>query len=352
MKNIVSKIFDKTSHCFIVAEISANHNQDFRKAALLIKKAKECGADAVKFQAYTPDTLTINADSKYFRIKHPTWGGQSLYSLYQKAYTPWKWLKSLKKIADDHEILFFATAFDKTSVDLLEKLNVPFHKIASFEIVDLPLIEYVGRTRKPLIISTGMATRQEIKEAVGAARKGGASAIALLKCVSSYPAKVEEMNLKTIPHMGNLYGCPVGLSDHSMSSEAPIVAVSLGAKIVEKHLTLSRKQKTPDSFFSIEPGELRELVKNIRTAEKALGRVHYGLTEGEKKSKIFRRSLFITNGMKKGEPFTERNVKSLRPAIGMKPKYMDMVLGKKARKDIKRGTPLFWNMVATITKGP
>lgn len=272
----------KGSETFIVAEASANHAQSFKRAASLIRKAKECGASAVKFQLYTPDTLTIGVNNKYFRIKHPKWGGQTLYQLYKKAYTPWSWFKKLKKVADDSGILFFATAFDKTAVDFLEELGVPLHKIASFELVDLPLIEYMAKTKKPLILSTGMATLSEIKEAVNTASNAGAKEIILLKCVSSYPARAEYMNLKTIAHMEKMFGYPVGLSDHTLGVGVSIAAVSLGAKVIEKHFTLSRKIKTPDSFFSIEPQELKMLVKNIRIVEKAIGKVHYGITEEEK----------------------------------------------------------------------
>jgi pseudaminic acid synthase len=332
---------------FIIAEISANHGQNFNRAVALIKKAKECGADAVKFQAYTPDTLTINADNKYFRIKHPQWGGQTLYELYKKAYTPWKWFKKLKKVADDLGILFFATAFDRTSVDFLEGLNVRFHKISSFELVDLPLIEYVAKTKKTLILSTGMATLSEIKEAVNTARSAGTKEIVLLKCVSSYPARPEEMNLKTIPHMKELFGCPVGLSDHSLGIGVSVCAVALGADVIEKHFILSRKIETPDNFFSIEPRELKELVENIRIAEKALGKVHYEPTEDEKKSRIFRRSLFVVKGIKKGQVFSPENVKSIRPSDGLKPKYIAAILGKKAKRDIKKGTPLSWDLIAS-----
>ena len=333
---------------FVVAEVSANHNQQFDLAEKMIKVAKECGADAVKFQAYTPDTLTINADNKYFRIEHPEWGGQTLYELYKKAYTPWKWFKKLKKVADDSGILFFATAFDKTSVDFLEELNVRFHKISSFELVDLPLIEYAAKTKKPLIMSTGMADICEIQEAVTTARNAGAKEIVLLKCVSSYPARPEEMNLKTIPHMKELFGCPVGISDHSLGIGASVCAVALGASVVEKHFTLSRKLKTPDSFFSIEPEELKQLVESIRIAEKALGKVHYGLTEEEQKSKSFRRSLFVVEDIKKGGVFSEGNIRSIRPAGGLEPKYIDAVLGRRAKVNVKSGTPLTWDLIEAL----
>lgn len=326
--------------CFIIAEISANHGQNFNRAVALIKKAKECGADAVKFQVYTPDTLTIDVNNKYFKIRHPKWGGQTLYQLYKKAYTLWSWFKKLKKIADDLDIIFFGTTFDKTAVDLLEELKVPIHKIASFELVDLPLIEYVAKTKKPLILSTGMATLAEIKEAVKTAKNAGARDIALLKCVSSYPAKPEEMNLKTIPDMNKRFGLPVGISDHTLGIGISIAAVSLGAAVVEKHFTLSRRIKTPDTFFSIEPEEFKNMVDNIRKVEKALGKVHYGLTREEKKSRVFRRSLFVVKDIKKGEIITEDNVKSIRPDAGLLPKYLKLILGKKAKKNISKGTPL------------
>lgn len=333
---------DKT---FIVAEISANHGQNFNRAVSMIKKAKECGADAVKFQAYTPDTLTLDIDNRHFRIKHPKWGNQTLYQLYKKSYTPWSWFKKLKKIADEEKIIFFATVFDKTSVDFLEKLNNPIYKIASFELVDLPLIEYAAKTKKPLIMSTGMATAREIKEATKAATDGGAKNISLLKCVSSYPVTPKTMNLRTITHMKKIFNCSIGLSDHTLGIGVSVAAVALGAQVIEKHFTLSRKMKTPDNFFSIEPKELKELVNNIRTAEEALGKVHYGLTEEEKNNFVFRRSLFAVKNIKKGEVFTEENVKSIRPGYGLPPKYLKLILGKKSKRKILRGNPVSLNLI-------
>lgn len=330
---------------FVIAEVSANHGQKFNRAVALIKKAKECGADAVKFQAYTPDTLTINADNKYFRIKHPQWGGQTLYELYKKAYTPWKWFKELKKIAEDTGITFLCTAFDKTSVDMLEELDICAHKIASFELVDLPLIEYAAKTRKPLILSTGMADIDEIQESVDTAKKSGAEEIILLKCVSSYPAKPEEMNLKTIPDMKDRFKCPVGLSDHSLGIGASVCAVAMGAAVIEKHFILSRGIKTPDSFFSIEPHELKDLIDNIRIAEKAIGKVHYGLTDEEKKSMIFRRSLFVVKDVKAGEKVTNENIRSIRPGCGLPTKYIEKVIGRTFKKDLSKGTPLNWDLI-------
>lgn len=337
--------FKNLKRCFIIAEVSANHGQDFKRAVAMIRKAKECGADAVKFQVYTPDTLTININNKYFRIRHPKWKGQTLYDLYKKAYTPWEWFGDLKKAADDCGIIFFATAFDKSSIDFLEDLGVPFHKIASFELVDLPLIEYAARTRKPLILSTGMASQNEIKDAVEAARIGGARDLVLLKCVSSYPARPEEMNLCTIPDMAKRFKYPVGLSDHTLGNAVAIAAVTLGAVIIEKHFTLSRKIKTPDNFFSIEPSEFKELVTSVRIAERGVGRVHYGLTDEEKKNLVFRRSIFLIRDIKKGEALTRRNMRSIRPGNGIPPKYYEVLLGKRVKTEVKKGTPLRWDMV-------
>lgn len=330
---------------FTIAEVSANHMQSLANAVKLIKAAKGAGADAVKFQTYTPDTLTLDSKNRYFQIKRGRWQGLTLYELYKKAYAPWYWFKKLKTIADDVGITFFSTAFDKSSVDLLEEINVPMHKIASFELVDLPLIEYIARTKKPLILSTGMATLSEIKEAVATARNAGAKEIILLKCVSSYPANPEEMNLRTIPHMSKLFNCPVGLSDHTLGIGVSVAAVSLGAKIIEKHLTLSRQYKTPDAFFSIEPRELKMLVENVKIAEKALGKVRYGPTDEEKKSLRFRRSIFVVKDIKKGENLTEENVRSIRPGYGLPPKYLKPILGKRARKNISKGSPLKYNFV-------
>jgi len=350
MSSILSISAKQNLSVLVFAEVSANHNQSFDTAVELINKAKECGADAVKFQAYTPDTLTIDCDNEYFQIEHPEWGGQTLYELYNKAYTPWEWLGKLKKVADEVGIIFLCTAFDKTSVDLLEGLDICAHKISSFELVDLPLIEYVAKTGKPLIMSTGMADLSEIAEAVDTARKAGAEEISLLKCVSSYPANPEDMNLRTIPDMKERFGCPVGFSDHSMGIGASVCAVALGAAIIEKHFTLSRKIETPDSFFSIEPQELKQLVENIRIAEKALGKVHYGLTEDERESRTFRRSLFVVEDVKKGEVFTNSNIKSIRPANGLSPKHITEVLGKASVENIRKGTPLNWDLINVCKK--
>lgn len=342
--------FNSLKRCFVVAEISANHNQSFDRAVSLIREAKRCGADAVKFQTYTPDTMTLDMDNRYFRIKHPRWGSQTLYQLYEKAYTPWSWFKKLNRIAKDLGIIFFSTAFDKSSVDFLEGLGVAVHKVASFELVDLPLIEYASRTGKPLILSTGMATLPEINEAIDAARQSGAKSLVLLRCVSDYPAAPKEMNLRTIADMKRIFKCPVGISDHTLGMATSIAAVSFGARVVEKHFTLSRKRKGPDSFFSIEPREMKELVSNIRIAEEALGRVHYGPTKEEKMSLIFRRSLFAVKDIAKGEALTEENVRSIRPGYGLLPKYLYQILGRKAKRAIPKGTPLRLKMIGDARK--
>jgi pseudaminic acid synthase len=349
-KKIHNRLKDKKGACIVVAEISANHNQDIDTAINLIKKAKDCGVDGVKFQTYTPDTLTLNVNNKYFKVHHQKWGGQTLYQLYEKAYTPWSWFNRLKKTADGLGLIFFSTAFDKKSVDLLEELDVPFHKISSFELIDLPLVAYAAKTGKPLILSTGMASIREIGEAVTTAKRAGAYDIILLKCVSSYPAKPEDMNLRTIPHMAKTFELPVGVSDHSLGIGASIAAVCLGAVMVEKHFTLSRRIKTPDSFFSMEPAEMKELMVNIRTAEKALGRVNYGLMADEKRSRIFRRSLFVVKDMRKGELFSEYNVKSIRPANGLPPKYAMRILGRSATRSLDKGTPMKWAFVCSKSR--
>jgi len=331
---------------YIVAEMSANHNQDFDQAVELLKAAKEAGADAVKLQTYTPDTLTIRSNKEYFRIgKGTLWEGKTLYELYSEAYMPWEWQPKLKKIADEIGIDLFSTAFDPTAVDFLEDMGVPVHKVASFEIVDIPLIEKMARTGKPLIISTGMAMLDEIEEAVQAARKAGATQIALLKCTSAYPAPPEEMNLRAIPHLTEAFHVPVGLSDHTLGIAVPVAAVALGACIVEKHFTLSRDIPGPDSAFSLEPHEFKTMVEAIRTAEKALGEVRYEVGEQEAKSRVFRRSLFVVKDMKAGEIFTEENLRSIRPGYGLHPKHLKDVLGRRAIQDIKKGTPLGWNLI-------
>lgn len=329
----------------IVAEISANHGQNFKRAIELIREAKKCGADAVKFQTYTADTLTVNCNTEDFKIDHPQWGGKTLHEFYKKTYTPWDWFKKLKKICDGLGIIFFSTAFDKTAVDFLEELNVPLHKIASFELTDLPLIEYAAKTKKPLMLSTGMATINEIRESICCAKNAGAKDIILLKCTSTYPARPQDMNLRTLTHMKRIFKLPVGLSDHSLGIEMPVAAVSLGANVIEKHFTLSRRFRTADNFFSLEPDELKAMVRAIRNTENSLGDIKYGPVGEEKKSLIFRRSLYAVKEIKKGKLFSEENIRSIRPAYGLKPRCLPSILGRKAKRDIRKGEPLSWALV-------
>lgn len=333
---------------YIIAELSANHNQDFDEALRLIRAAHAAGADAIKLQTYTPDTITIQSDLPPFRVGGGTlWDGRTLYDLYGEAFTPWEWQPKLKQAAEDLGMHLFSTPFDPTAVEFLEEMGVPAYKVASFELVDLPLIETIARTGRPMIISTGMASLGEIEEAVGAARGAGADQIALLKCTSGYPAPPEEMHLRTIPHMAAAFGAPVGLSDHTLGIAVPVAAVGLGATIVEKHFTISRAVPGPDSAFSLEPHEFKAMVEAIRTAERALGQVHYGVSEREASSRVFRRSLFVVEAIKAGEVFTERHVRSIRPGHGLSPKHLPEVLGRRAARDIERGTPLSWELVVS-----
>lgn len=331
---------------YIVAELSANHSQNFDQAVQLIKTAKTAGANAIKLQTFTPDTLTIPSNSEFFRIGGGTpWDGRTFYDLYQETNMPWEWQPKLKTIANELSMDLFSSAFDPSAVEFLEKMNVPVHKVASFEIVDIPLIERMAQTKKPLIISTGMATTEEIKEAVQAAQRAGAKQIALLKCTSAYPALPEDMNLRAIPHLAETFNVPVGLSDHTLEAAVPIAAVALGACIVEKHLTLSRSIQGPDSTFSLEPHEFKALVDSIRVVEKSLGAANCGISRSEEKSRIFRRSLFAVNDIKAGEVFTEDNVRSVRPANGLPPRHLKELLGRRAAKDIEKGTPLNWELI-------
>jgi len=331
---------------YVVAEMSANHNQDFEQAVGIIRAAKEAGADAVKIQTFTPDTHTIQSDKEYFRISEGTlWDGRTLYDLYQNAYMPWDWQPKLKAIANKLDMDLFSAGVDASSVEFLEEIGMPVHKVASFEIVDLPLIKSMALTGKPLIISTGMATLAEIDEAVQTARHAGALQIALLKCTSAYPAPPEEMNLKTIPNLAQAFQVPVGLSDHTLGIAVPVAAVALGACVVEKHFTLSRSLPGPDSSFSLEPHEFKTMVEAVRTAEKALGTVHYGVSEHEAKSCVFRRSLFVVQDVKAGEIFTPENIRCIRPGYGLHPRYLKNFLGRRATHDIQRATPLTWDFV-------
>ncbi|MFN3648004.1 MAG: pseudaminic acid synthase [Armatimonadota bacterium] len=331
---------------YIIAELSANHGQSFDRAVELLRAAHAAGADAVKLQTYTADTLTIDCSAPPFQIHGGLWDGRNLHELYQEAYTPWEWQPKLKRIADDLGIHLFSTPFDQTAVDFLEEMQVPAHKVASFEIVDLPLLRAIARTGKPVIMSTGMSTMSEIDEAVTTLREAGAAEIALLKCTSAYPAPPEEMNLRTIPHLAKAFGVPVGLSDHTLDLAVPVAAVTLGACILEKHFTLSRADGGPDSAFSLEPDEFRATVAAIRAAEKALGQVQYGVAEREARNRVFRRSLFVVQDVAQGEELTAENVRSIRPGYGLHTRYLEHVLGRRASQDIPRGTPLSWDLVS------
>ena len=331
---------------YIVAELSANHNQDFDQAVKIIQAAKDSGADAVKLQTYTADTITIACDREPFRIAEGTlWDGRTLYELYREAYTPWEWQPKLKQVANDLGMDLFSTPFDESAVDFLEEMKVPAHKLASFELVDIALIQKMARTGKPLIMSTGMATAEEIEEAVQTARQAGATQIALLKCTSAYPATPDDMNLRTIPELARRFAVPAGLSDHTMGSAVAVAAVTLGACIIEKHIALSRTLKGPDSEFSLEPQEFKAMVEAIRMTERALGAMHFGASPQEASSLVFRRSLFVVQDLQRGEEFTARNVRSIRPAHGLHTRHLPQVLGKRASRDIPRGTPLDWDLV-------
>lgn len=337
---VLHRVIGSAHPSFIIAELSANHNNDMNRARQIIKMAAEAGADAVKFQTYTADTLTFNSESEEFQVSGTIWEGKNLYQLYQEAHLPWEWHDELFKYTKKLGLVPFSTPFDFTAVDFLEELRVPLYKIASSELVDIPLLRKVASTGKPVILSTGMGTLEEIKEAVQTLRKGGCKDLVLLKCTAAYPAPIEEANLLTIPHMSTLFGTIIGLSDHTSGSTAPITATVLGAKVIEKHLTLRRSDGGPDSEFSMEPEEFTAMIDAVRAAEKALGRVQYAPTEKEKRSRDFRRSLYVVVDIKKGEAFTCKNVRSIRPANGMHTRRYDEVLGEKAKFDIPAGTPL------------
>jgi pseudaminic acid synthase len=331
---------------YVIAEISANHNQDIGEAKELIGIAKNCGADAVKLQTYTPDTLTIDCDNEWFQIgKGTLWEGKNLYQLYDEAYTPWEWHEELFAHAKEVGITLFSSPFDESAIEFLEGLDAPAYKIASFEMVHHPLIRKVAETGKPLIMSTGMGSLDEIAQAVEVFRGAGGDALALLKCTSAYPAPAEEVNLRRIPHMAEAFGVPVGLSDHTMGGTVPAAAVALGACIIEKHFTRSREAPGPDSAFSLEPDEFKAMIDAVRIAEAAVGSVNYSLTEKEVASRVFRRSLFVVEDIVRGAVFTAENVCIIRPGHGLAPKHIDKVLGKSASRDIDRGTPLSWEML-------
>lgn len=332
--------------CYVVAEMSANHHHSYEAAEEIVRLAKEAGADAIKLQTYTPDTLTIDCGSEYFQIGMGTiWEGKNLYALYGEAYTPWEWHAGLQKLATSLGLDFFSTPFDASSIEFLEKLGVPLYKIASFELVDHELVKGCARTGKPVIMSTGMASREEIEESVAVAREAGCKQLALLKCTSAYPSPPEEMNLRTMPDLAERFGVVTGLSDHTMGIAVPVAAVALGASVIEKHFTRSRNDEGPDSRFSMEPEEFRAMVDAIRVAEAALGEIDYALTDKEAASRVFRRSLFVVEDVKEGEEFTETNLRSIRPGYGLAPKHLHEFLGGRASRDLVRGTPLDWDLL-------
>ncbi len=330
---------------YIIAEISANHNGDIKKALRLIELAKQSGADAVKLQTYTPDTITLNSQSEDFIVRGGLWDGRTLYDLYQEAHTPWEWHQPLFEYAKDLGITIFSSPFDNTAIDLLEDLNAPAYKIASFEAVDLPLIKYAASTGKPLIISTGMADAEEIQEAIDAAYSAGCKELAILHCVSGYPAPASDYNLRTIQDMQIRFGVPVGLSDHTLNNTTAIAAVSLGACIIEKHFTLDRNGGGPDDSFSLEPADLAALCRDSKTAWQALGRVDYGRKSSEQGNVKFRRSLYFVKDLAAGEVITPDAVRSVRPGFGAAPKYLELILGKKLQQSVQKNTPVELNQI-------
>lgn len=330
---------------YIIAEMSANHAGSLTRAKEIIHAAKESGADCIKIQTYTPDTMTIDCSNEYFQVTNGTWKGENLYHLYEKAYTPWEWQGELKEEAAKTGIDFLSTPFDKTAVDFLENLEVEFYKIASFELIDIPLIEHIASKGKPIIMSTGMASLGEIEDAVNAVRSKKNSQLVLLRCASAYPAVTDEMNLQTMVNMGETFQVPVGLSDHSMGSVGAVTAVALGASVIEKHFCLGREIENPDSSFSMNPEEFKQMVSDVRQAEKAIGKVSYGLSKQEENSLVFRRSVFSVEDIKKGEKITDKNVRVIRPGYGLSPKFYPDILGQRALCDIKRGTPLQLDMI-------
>jgi len=332
---------------FVVAEMSGNHHQNIKVAYKIIDEAARAGVDAIKLQTYTPDTITIDCDNKYFQVKvNKAWKGQTLYSLYKKAYTPWEWQPKLKEYAEKKGLVYFSTPFDRTAVDFLEKMRVGLYKVASFEVVDIPLLKKIGQTKKPVIMSRGMSSLEELKLAIKTLKDSGAPQVAILHCVSSYPAKPEEMNLVTVADLPKKLGVVAGLSDHTLGVNVAVAAVALGASIVEKHFTLRRADGGSDATFSLESEEFKKLVQSIREIEKAVGSSpNYKTGEKEKENIIFRKSLFVVEDIKESEIFASKNIRSIRPGYGLAPKYLNRVIGLVAKKDIKKGTPLNWNLI-------
>lgn len=338
-------IISESGPAYIVAEMSGNHNMSLDRAKEIIKAASLAGADAVKIQTYTPDTITIDCDDDIFKAQSELWEGMTLYKLYQTAYTPWEWQKELKEYAQELGLDFFSSPFDLTAIEFLEELDVPAYKVASFEINDIPFIRRIAETGKPIIISTGIAYLEDIDLAVRTCMEAGNENVILLKCVSAYPAPFEEMNLRVIPNMAQTFECLTGLSDHSLGTETAVASIALGGKVIEKHLTLRRSDGGPDAAFSMEPEEFAQMVHQVRNVEKALGRVTYELNQKQMKNRLCARSLFVVGDIKQGEIFTEENVRSIRPNAGMHTKYYGSVLGQRARCDLKKGTPMDWKYI-------
>lgn len=328
---------------FIIAELSANHNHNKQVALDTIRAAKQCGADAVKIQTYTADTMTIDSNKEWFKIQGTIWNGENLYNLYQKAYTPWEWHEEIFHVAKEEGLICFSTPFDKSSVDFLETLNNPIYKIASFEITDVELIRYAASKGKPMIISTGIATEDDINLALQACRSVGNEQVTLLKCTSAYPAQISDANLSMISDMQKRFQVPVGLSDHTMGTTVSVASAALGATVIEKHFIMDRRIGGPDASFSMEPDEFTSMVEQVREVEMAMGQVSYPTDTAKIKGREFCRSLFVVNDMKAGDIFSENNIRSIRPGNGLAPKYLNDVLGKRAAHDIERGTPLSFN---------
>ena len=335
--------------CFIIAELSANHQGDINIAIETIRAAKRTGADAIKLQTYTADTITLDVKNKHFKIDQGTvWDGRYLHDLYKEAYTPWEWHKQLFNIAKEEGLVCFSSPFDFSAVDFLETLDTPIYKIASFEITDIPLIEYVAKKGKPIIISTGIATIEDIELAIDTCKKAGNDDVTILKCTSQYPAKIEDANLLTIPDIATRFNVKVGLSDHTLGITAPVIAVALGATIIEKHLILDKSIGGPDAHFSLDEMEFKEMVDAVRDAEKSLGKVDYELTEAKKSSRAFSRSLFVVKDVKEGDIISNENVRSIRPGFGLHPKHLKSILGKTFSSEIKKGEPLDFNNIKDI----
>lgn len=337
--------------CFIIAELSANHGGDLEIAKETVRAAKRAGADAIKLQTYTADTITLNVKSELFKINQGTaWDGQYLYDLYKTASLPWEWHKDLYDLAKSEGLICFSSPFDFTAVDFLEELNTPIYKVASFEITDIPLIEYIASKLKPIIISTGIATLEDIELAIAACKKMGNDDITILKCTSAYPAAPEDANLLTIPDITQRFGVKSGLSDHTMGTEAPVVAVALGAKVIEKHFILDKKIGGADAHFSLDEQEFTEMVNAVRLTEKLMGKVDYEMTDKKESSRTFSRSLFICKDVEKGELITSENIKSVRPNNGLHPKYFNEVVGKTFAKSVVKGTPLSFDIIKEVVK--